>query len=659
MRASTWSRWVAIVALVLASFAPSPASSQSTFDLRGTWTVHFGGDTGASAVRMVIKSQGDDGTISGRYLARKTVWSLEGTVKGDAVRFKIVFLDGPPPGRYRLEGTVHDVDGRLQIRGTSENLVVEDPTHTFTADQRVERSPLGGTRPSAALVVCSRDMTVNTDDAVLVCTVQVTDASGQPNSTAPTGAVTWTSGKGTIAPAACTIVSGGGSTAGCAVMLRARPGEIPIGTEPPVAATYPGDERYAPSEGSPQLFGDASGYSESDQYGPACNPASVPNPIVGCGDPVNPATGNLVMQTVDLSVGGRGPGMSLDRTYNSLAAVAGEVGRYGPGWSDTYHAFIKPGPNGRVTVVLGTGATVPFNSKGKRLIAPGWATATLVRRKDGGWTLTFRDRRTLAFDRLGRLVTISDRSDEPVSLAYAADGTLATVTDAAGRAITFTSDAMGHVTSSTDPAGRTVRYGYDAAGDLVTVTDVLGGVTDYAYDERHRLTSVTDPTGARTTDLYDADDRVSAQKDPLGNELSLAYTGTYPNLVTVATDGNGNRSAFEFRRGVLVAETRGLDGERPSITSHVYDARLAHVATIDPNGNLWRTTRDAAGNILTSTDPLGRTTTVTYTEHGEPLSVGGAPGGAPHPAQQPPPPRRAGRGRRGGPTPHPRGTPPA
>ena len=189
MRAATWSRWIAIVALLLASFAGTPASAQATSDLRGTWTVHFNGDTGPSAVRLVIKTQGDDGTISGRYLAGKTVWSLEGKVKGDAVTFTTVFLDGPPPGKYRFEGTIVDNGGRLQIRGTAENLVVKDPLDHFTADQRLERSPQGGTRPSATIVVCDRDMTVTTDDAVLECRALVTDASDQPGSTTPTGSI--------------------------------------------------------------------------------------------------------------------------------------------------------------------------------------------------------------------------------------------------------------------------------------------------------------------------------------------------------------------------------------------------------------------------------------------------------------------------------------
>ena len=208
-----------------------------------------------------------------------------------------------------------------------------------------------------------------------------------------------------------------------------------------------------------------------------------------------------------------------------------------------------------------------------------------------------------------------------MTLAYADDGSLATATDASGRVLTFTADAAGHVAQVTDPAGRTATYSYTAAGDLVSVTDVAGGVTEYAYDERHRLVSLTDPTGAVTSTTYDDGDRVVGQVDPLGDTLAFAYTGSFPDVVTVVTDGNGNRSGYQYQAGVLTSQTADLDSDAPSTTGYVYDHDLALVATIDANGQPWRSTRDAAGNVLTSTDPLGRTTTMTWNKRQDPTSI--------------------------------------
>ena len=363
------------------------------------------------------------------------------------------------------------------------------------------------------------------------------------------------------------------------------------------------------------------GLGSSAQYGPACSPATTPKPTIGCGDPVNPATGNLSLAATDVAIAGRGPALEVARTYNAQAAAAGEAGRFGAGWSDAYGARIETGPKKQVTVHLGTGATVPFTARGRRFTAPGWVTATLARGPGRSYVLTFADQRTLTFDRTGRLVALSDRADEPVTLAYADDGTLATATDASGRVLVFTSRCAGPRDRRDRSAGRAVRYAYDAAGDLVSVTDVAGGVTVYAYDERHRLVSLTDPTGAVTGTTYDEQDRVIGQADPLGNTLAFVYTGSFPDVVTVVTDGNGHRSGYQYRAGVLTAQTAGLDTDAPSTTSHVYDDDLALVATIDPDRHLWRTTRDTAGNVLTSTDPLGRTTTVTWNERGDPTSI--------------------------------------
>src|SRR5690606_36302917 len=128
--------------------------------------------------------------------------------------------------------------------------------------------------------------------------------------------------------------------------------------------------------------------------------------------------------------------------------------------------------------------------------------------------------------------------------------------------------------------------------------DVLGATTTYTYDDVHRLLTGTDATGARITNAYDETGRGVRQTDPLGTTLDLAYAGTYPDLVTVVSDDNGIRSSFEHRSGLLVAETRGIDGDAPSRTSHIYDERRHLVATIDPVGGLWRHVRDADGDMV-------------------------------------------------------------
>ncbi|MCY7418606.1 MAG: hypothetical protein LH650_08945, partial [Chloroflexi bacterium] len=75
------------------------------------------------------------------------------------------------------------------------------------------------------------------------------------------------------------------------------------------------------------------------------------------------------------------------------------------------------------------------------------------------------------------------------------------------------------------------------------------------------------------------------------------------------------------RKGMPVSETHALGTDAPVLVKQLYDGDMRHVGTVDANGGLWRVTRDKSGNILTSTDPLGRTATMTWNDRNDPLSV--------------------------------------
>src|SRR5262249_662935 len=71
----------------------------------------------------------------------------------------------------------------------------------------------------------------------------------------------------------------------------------------------------------------------SQQYGGAENPPTPAEPHMSCGRPVTCATGNESDTQTDLSVGGRGVGLALTRTYNSQAGAEGAKGPFGYGWT--------------------------------------------------------------------------------------------------------------------------------------------------------------------------------------------------------------------------------------------------------------------------------------------------------------------------------------
>jgi len=462
--------------------------------------------------------------------------------------------------------------------------------------------------------------------AVFGCNVFVFDASGDAESRTPTGAVSWTATAGGFtggSSASCTLAVVNVGAAGCSVAFGASNDAVPIETAPPVSASYAGDATFEPSTGTDRL-GPESDLTQFQVVGLDSGQVTTRKPACGCGDPVNPADGSLNAAAADVLIPGLGAPLGVVRTYSSAAAATGTgitvASRFGAGWTDNYDARLVIS-GGSVTARLGSGATVPFTSTATGFVAPGWVTARLRRGDGGTYVLTFADQRVLTFDGAGRLAKVSDRTGETTTLAYDAAGVLTAVTDPSGRSLRFTSDTAGRVTGVSDPAGRHVGYGYDAAGDLVQVTDVGGGVTKYVYDGQHRLVSVTDPNGSTSTTSYDESGRVSGQVDPLGHQLGFAYAGTFPNLITTVTDGNADRGVYAYRGGVLISATRAAGTVAQSQTSYVYDSRLAVAAVIDPDGHVWRTTVDAAGNVTASTDPLGRTTTASYDQFNNPLTL--------------------------------------
>jgi Domain of unknown function (DUF6531) len=70
--------------------------------------------------------------------------------------------------------------------------------------------------------------------------------------------------------------------------------------------------------------------SPAETYGGG-NPAQVGCTQECIGDPVNSATGDYWESATDLAIGGRGPGLRMERTYSSLAAAAGHSSPLGRG----------------------------------------------------------------------------------------------------------------------------------------------------------------------------------------------------------------------------------------------------------------------------------------------------------------------------------------
>ena len=204
-------------------------------------------------------------------------------------------------------------------------------------------------------------------------------------------------------------------------------------------------------------------------------------------------------------------------------------------------------------------------------------------------------------DPLGRVTAYTRNATGALLSATYADGTveswtrdaqdriltrsIAAVNDAA-RTTTYTRDAKGNIIRQDNPDGSFESWTLNAYGDPLTHTLVNGATESWTYNVAGLKTSFTDATGAASTYSYDALDLLASVTDALGRTTS--YTRDAAGRIT---------------------QTMNPDGTSTSVT---YDDFGDILARADENGHFWSTQYDEFKRKISSTDPLGRTTTFNY-----------------------------------------------
>lgn len=354
----------------------------------------------------------------------------------------------------------------------------------------------------------------------------------------------------------------------------------------------------------------AVGYATGDatRHDPVCNNGP---------SPVNCASGDFWHTFSDVSVPGRGPGLDLTRTYNSLSASSASL--FGYGWSSSYAMDLVVNADSSVTITEDDGSQVTAEPLGNGAYSlPGFSDSTLSQSSGGGWSFVRQRTETYSFNSAGKLTAITDLNGYSTTLGYNASGQLTTITDAAGRSISLSYGSNGFVSQLTDPAGESTTYGYDSSGDLTSVSDPMGRVTSFGYDPSgdHLLLTMTDPDGGTTTNVYNASGQITSQSDPMGRTTTYGYSGNNfsgGGGTTTITDSHGNEEIEQYANGELLIVTKGANSAHPSRWRFTYDpATLGETSVTDPDGHTTTSSYDADGNLLSSTDALGNTTSYVY-----------------------------------------------
>ncbi|MBW5480872.1 type IV secretion protein Rhs [Streptomyces bambusae] len=373
------------------------------------------------------------------------------------------------------------------------------------------------------------------------------------------------------------------------------------------------------------------------------------------GDPVDVATGRMVLPQTDLVLSGSLP-LIFGRTFES----ARRSGRwFGPTWASTVDQRLEIDAEGLVLVGEdGSLLTYPHPAAPGRPVLPSLGRRwPLVQEPDGTYTVTDPATGHIRhFSATGLLVQLSDRNGAWISYAYDEQGTPLSITHSGGYDLALTvSDGRitglsladgtpvlrygyteGHLTEVTNSSGIPLRFTYDPEGRITSWTDTNDRSFHYVYDDRHRCvaqsggnghldirfaygdgqTTVTDSLGART--LYTINDRaqVVAETDPAGAVTTSTYD-LYNRLLS-RTDPLGHTTGLTYDDQGLLRSVSRPDGREARAE---YNALGLPVKAVDPDGTVVRQTYDERGNRTSITDPAGATTRFSYDERGHLASV--------------------------------------
>jgi RHS repeat-associated protein len=400
------------------------------------------------------------------------------------------------------------------------------------------------------------------------------------------------------------------------------------------------------------------------------------------GEPIDVATGEMVMSATDVSLPGTLP-LVLERSYVSGHTCGGWFGRT---WAATLDQRLEMDAKGvvyvaddgmllRYPVPRPDAQTLPVSGPRWPLHWDGKPGGTMtVHIPERGRTLHFAPLPTAGATELA-LHAVTDRNDHRITIGYSPEGHPAKITHSGGYRLAVDTDpeklritALRLLGAGPSERGVTlVSFGYNAAGDLAEVVNSTGEALRYTYDAEHRVTAWTDRNDTKFGYVYDRNGRVlrtvgsdgmmtgrlhyddaartTVYTDSLGNRTTYVYNEAYKVVAETDPLGNTTRTEWDESNRLRVAVTDPLGHttrytyndsghllrvERPDGTAGtaVYNELGLPVEVREPDGALWRHTYDPRGNRTSTTDPAGATLHYAYDTRGHLSTVTDALGHA-------------------------------
>jgi RHS repeat-associated protein len=323
------------------------------------------------------------------------------------------------------------------------------------------------------------------------------------------------------------------------------------------------------------------------------------------GDPVDVATGDVLMTETDLSLPGLLP-LVIERTHRSSWRTGQWFGR---GWQSSLDQRLEVSA-GRVRGAFADGRIVTWPvPAGDDAVVPESGPVWTLRRTsresyevhDPQRGLTWRYDQGTGGAGEFPLAAVSDRAGHEVSFSYDASGAPEAVTHSGGYRVDVTvTDGLVTALTIAGDEQPLRTYSYDEHGNLTGVINTSGEPLRFSYDPEGRLTGWQDRNGQFYQYSYNEHGQCVSGEGPAG---TLSGTFAYEPGVTRWTDIAGATTTYEFTESGLLA------------------------AFTDSLGHTTRREYDARGNVTTEIDPLGRVTRYAYNEYGSVTAITRPDGG--------------------------------
>ena len=215
------------------------------------------------------------------------------------------------------------------------------------------------------------------------------------------------------------------------------------------------------------------------------------------------------------------------------------------------------------------------------------------------------------------MVTLTDPLANKISFTYDQRNLAATVTAPDGGVTHAIYDTDREALSVTDATGATRQATYDYLGRTSTSTVLerypssASFTTYYAYGAGGWLASITTPDNVKTTYGYDSAGQVISATDGANNQANYAYDFMGDLTKTTLPDGTSSEVNYNAMQQPVATINRDVSNTVLTRTSRVFDGLGNLLSSTDARGSTTTFHFDAAGRLGSETQPVTGTSSIT------------------------------------------------